>query len=257
MLNILLSGCYGKLSRAVINYTAASSSIRIIAGIDPSQGARSTALSFPVFQGTATVDGVKPDVMLDCSLPAALPALLEYAIGAELPLVLAATGYGEAEFAMIDTAARRIPVFHSGNMSLGIHILKKLAKQTACALGETFDIEITEAHHSQKRDAPSGTAYILAQAVNDGLCTPRELVTSRSERQTMRPKEEIGVHSIRGGTIVGEHTVLFAGFDEVIELTHKAYSKGIFAVGCVSACQFLHGKPAGRYGMDDLVSQCM
>jgi len=251
MLNILLSGCYGKLARAVIEYAETRGDVRILAGIDPSPVCKN--MPFPVFPEPGEVSGLRPDVIVDCSLPRALPALLEYAIREKLPLVIATTGYGDTENSLVDEAAKRIPVFQSGNMSLGVFLLKNLARQAAQALGESFDIEITEAHHNQKVDAPSGTAYILADAVNEGLNAPRAYAYERQSKRSPRPKEEIGIHSIRGGTMAGEHTVLFAGFDEVVELSHRAYSKGIFAAGCVAAARFLVDKPAGRYNMDDMI----
>jgi len=254
MLNILLSGCYGKLGRAVTEYCETRQDARVIAGIDHAVGR--APLPFPVFPSPAAVGGVRPDVVIDCSHPSLLPALLEFCIRESLPAVLATTGYGEGEYAMIEQAARRIPVFQSGNMSLGIFLLKQLARQAAAVLGEGFDIEIIEAHHNQKLDAPSGTAYILAGAVNEGLAAPRGYTYERQSRREARPKDEIGIHSVRGGTVPGEHTVLFAGFDEVVELTHRAYSKRIFAAGCLAAARWLADKPAGRYGMDDMVNPC-
>ena len=254
MLNILLSGCNGKLSRAVIEYCETRRDARIVAGIDPAQAR--APLPFPVFPSAAEVKDIKPDVVLDCSLPKVLPELLELALREKLPLVIATTGYGEGEHAMLDEAARRIPVFQSGNMSLGIFLLKQLAKQAATVLGEGFDIEIVETHHNQKVDAPSGTAYILAGAVNEGLATPRSFTYERHSQREARPGNEIGIHSVRGGTVPGEHTVIFAGFDEVVELTHRAYSKRIFAAGCLAAARWLADKPAGRYNMDDMVNPC-
>ena len=251
MLNILLNGCYGRLSHAVFEFCETRQDARIIAGIDhvPARA----PLPFPVFSGPDAVSGVCPDAVIDCSHPSLLPALLEFCLREKLPLVTATTGFGEGEYAMLDEAAKRIPVFQSGNMSLGILLLKQLARQAAQVLGESFDIEITEAHHNQKIDAPSGTAYILAEAVNEGLKTPHSYTYERQSKREARPENEIGIHSIRGGTITGEHTVLFAGFDETIELTHRAYSKRIFAAGCVAAARWLTAQPAGRYGMDDMV----
>ena len=251
MRNILLCGCCGKLSRAVIEYCETRQDVRIVAGIDPAAGR--VPLPFPVFPTPSAVEGARPDVVLDCSLPKALPGLLEFVLREKLPLVVATTGYGEGELALLDEAAKRIPVFQSGNMSLGIMLLKQLARQAAAALGDSFDIEIIEAHHNQKVDAPSGTAYILAGAVNEGLASPRAYAYERHSLRAPRPKSEIGIHSIRGGTQPGEHTVLFAGFDEVVELTHRAYSKRIFAAGCLAAARWLPDKPAGRYSMDDMV----
>ncbi|MCL2530669.1 MAG: 4-hydroxy-tetrahydrodipicolinate reductase [Oscillospiraceae bacterium] len=253
MLNILLSGCNGRLSRAVIDYAETRDDVQIVAGIDPCAPAKSVA--FPVFASPALVT-VQADVIVDCSLPCALPALLDYAVAKKIPAVIATTGYTAEELAVLDDAAKHIPVLQSGNMSLGIHLLKELARQAAQVLGEAFDIEIIEAHHNQKLDAPSGTAFILADAVNKGLDSPRELVHERESRREVRPREEIGMHAIRGGTITGEHTVLFAGFDEVVELTHKAHSKAIFAAGCISAARFMASKQPGRYTMNDIVNPC-
>ena len=219
------------------------------------ESAAGCAPTFPVFAAPGKVT-LRPDVIVDCSLPKALPALLDYAVREGLPVVVATTGFGPTEDTMLNRAARRVPVFQSGNMSLGIFLLKELARQAARVLGESFDIEIVEAHHNQKLDAPSGTAYILAEAVNEGLRTPRGYAYERHSKRDPRPKDEIGIHSVRGGTIVGEHTVLLAGFDETIELSHRAYSKGIFAAGCISAAWFLADKPAGRYNMDDMVNPC-
>jgi len=254
MLNILLSGCFGKLSRAVIEYAETRGDVRILAGIDPTKTCKT--LPFPVFAAPAEVRGLKPDVIIDCSLPKALPALLGYATAVQIPMVIATTGYGEEEFALIEKAAKQVAILQSGNMSLGIFLLKELARQAAQVLGESFDIEIIEAHHNQKIDAPSGTAYMLADAVNDGLSEPHAFAYERQSKTEPRKKNEIGMHAVRGGTITGEHTVLFAGFDEVIELTHRAYSKAIFAAGCISAARFMAGKPAGRYRMDDIVNPC-
>jgi len=255
MLNILLSGCNGRLSRAVIEYVETREDVRILAGIDPASTCKT--LPFPVFATPADVRGLKPDVIIDCSLPRALPALLDYAVHENIPTVIATTGYDDEDFARIDDAAKSVAVLQSGNMSLGIFLLKELARQAAQVLGENFDVEVIEAHHNQKVDAPSGTAIILANAVNDGLAEPHAFTHERHSKREPRPKNEIGIHAIRGGTITGEHTVLFAGFDEVIELTHRAHSKAIFAAGCISAARFMAGKPAGRYRMDDIVNPCV
>ena len=254
MLNVLLSGCYGKLCRAIIEYAETREDVRILAGIDPANECKS--LPFPVFASPGEVSGLRPDVIIDCSSPKALPALLDYAVREHLPVVTATTGFSDAELALLSDAAKRIAVFQSGNMSLGIFLLKELARQAAQTLGETFDIEIIEAHHNQKIDAPSGTAFMLADAVNAGLSAPRHYTHERESRREARPKNEIGMHALRGGTIVGDHTVVFAGFNEVIELTHRAHSKGIFAAGCISAARFLADKPPGRYNMDDMVNPC-
>ncbi|MDR1927733.1 MAG: 4-hydroxy-tetrahydrodipicolinate reductase [Oscillospiraceae bacterium] len=256
MLNLALSGCCGKLCRAVAEYIQTQADIRVFCGIDPGHTLPGVTFPFPVFPSFAAVQGAKPEVILDCSHPKALPGLLEYALREHIPAVVATTGYGETEFQLLDQAAKHIPVFYSANMSLGIQLLKELAQKAARVLGESFDIEIVEAHHNQKIDAPSGTAYLLADAVNKALAAPRDYEFNRQAKREVRKKSEIGFHAIRGGTIVGEHSVIFAGFDEVITLTHSAGSKRLFAAGCVAAVRFVLDKPAGRYGMEDLVQLC-
>ncbi|MDR1465199.1 MAG: 4-hydroxy-tetrahydrodipicolinate reductase [Oscillospiraceae bacterium] len=254
MLNLLLSGCYGRLCAAVTDYIAGLDDVRVAAGLDPGQPQGMAALPFPVFASPDQIpDELALDAVLDCSHPSALSGLLSFALRRGLPCVIATTGYGEREDALLDGAKARLPLFCSRNMSLGVNLLKELTRRAARALGGCFDIEILEAHHNRKIDAPSGTALILAEAANQGLDEPRSFVYQRQERREARPKQEIGIHSIRGGTIVGEHSVIFAGFDEVITLSHSASSRRAFAAGCVSAVRFLRDKPPGLYGMDDLI----
>jgi 4-hydroxy-tetrahydrodipicolinate reductase len=184
-----------------------------------------------------------------------LTALLEYGLSSGVPLVLATTGYGSGQIREIRDASRDIPVFFSFNMSLGINLLVKLSKIAADVLGGQFDIEIIEKHHNQKIDAPSGTALMLADAVSGTSRGGLTNVFDRHSERKKREKNEIGIHSVRGGTIVGEHSVLFAGLDEVITLSHAAASKNVFAVGAVNAAMFMVGKPAGLYDMESLLAE--
>ncbi|MDR3313052.1 MAG: 4-hydroxy-tetrahydrodipicolinate reductase [Oscillospiraceae bacterium] len=254
MLTIFLSGCYGKLCHAVTECADTQEDLRITGGIDQATG--KGALPFPVYPSPAAVQGGKPDVIIDCSHPSILPGLLEYALRERVPLVIATTGYGATEHSLLAEAAKRIPVFYGRNMSLGVSLLKELAKSAARVLGSGFDVEIVEAHHNQKIDAPSGTALLLAEAVNEVLDEPYAFAYERQSRSEPRRHSEIGIHSIRGGSIVGDHSVIFAGFDEVITLQHSAGSKRLFAAGCVSAARFIVRQEPGCYGMDDLVRIC-
>ena len=170
-----------------------------------------------------------------------------------VPLVIGTTGYSDEEKSQITAASAQIPIFFTFNMSLGINLLAELARKAAQVLGGQFDIEIVEKHHNRKKDAPSGTAIMLAEAINSELGNSKRYVYDRHSVRKPRDKEEIGMHSIRGGTIVGEHDIIFAGHDEVITLSHQAQSREVFAVGAVNAAVFLAGKPAGMYAMGDLI----
>jgi len=192
------------------------------------------------------------DVIIDCSHGAAVPALVEKA---QIPLVICTTGLSGDTLMKISEAAKRVPIFLSANMSLGVNLIAKLAAQSAVALdGAGFDIEIIEAHHNQKLDSPSGTALLLANSINDAMGGKFEYVYDRSGRLEKRGKNELGISAIRGGSIVGEHTIILAGAGEVIEITHRALSRVIFARGAIAAAEFLKDKPAGLYTMDDLLS---
>ena len=195
----------------------------------------------------------KPDVIIDYSNPASLAMLLEYGLVNNVALVLATTGYSEEQIAQIKKASEQIPIFFTFNMSLGINLLVELAKKAASILGDQFDIEIVEKHHNQKIDAPSGTAIMIANAINETRNQQYHYVYDRHARRMKREKNEIGMHAIRGGTIVGEHDVIFAGHDEVITLSHSAASKTVFAEGSVNAAVYLKGKAPGLYDMKELV----
>ena len=247
-MDILLCGAGGRMGAAVVA-AATGAGHRIAAGIDPNPAATSP---FPVF-ATPEECTVQADVMIDFSHHSALPALLEFAEERHLPAVICTTGHTEEELARLTRAAERIPVFYSRNMSLGINLLMALCRRAAAALGTDFDVEIVEKHHRNKLDAPSGTALMLADAVASADEEPHPLTFDRTARRAVRPSGEIGISSVRGGSIVGEHEVIFAGKDEVITLSHAAMSREVFATGALRAAAFLVGKSAGRYDMDDLI----
>lgn len=249
MVNLLLCGCCGKMGHVIQEAVAAREDCRIVAGVDL---AKDDSLSFPVY---SSIDQVQEtaDALIDFSHPSTLDSLLGYMEKTGTAAVLATTGYSEEQIEKIKRMAESVPIFFSFNMSLGINLLVELAKKATCILGESFDIEIVEAHHNQKIDAPSGTAVMLANAVKDALAEDYELVYDRHDRRQKREKKEIGIHSLRGGTIVGEHSVVFAGRDEIVTLSHSARSKEIFACGSVRAALYMVGKPAGLYSMSDLM----
>ena len=249
MTNIVISGANGKMGRNIFNCADAREECTVVAGIDlyTKQYA-----DFPIVEAPAQLP-VKPDVIIDFSNPSCLDGLLDYCKSTGTPLVIGSTGYSDEQTAMIKAAAQQIPVFFTFNMSLGINLLVTLAKKAASVLGDQFDIEIVEKHHNQKIDAPSGTAIMLANAINETLDNSKHYVYDRHSRRQKREKSEIGMHAIRGGTIVGEHDVIFAGNDEVITLSHSAASKMVFAEGAVNAAVFLKDKPAGLYDMSGLV----
>ena len=247
---ILISGASGKMGHAVAAAIAGREDCTVSAGVDLNT---KQYAEFPIFDSFAAVQD-KPDVVIDFSNPAVLEDLLEYCLTNGIPAVLATTGYNEEQLAKIRKAAESIPVFFSFNMSLGINLLVQLAKKATAILGGQFDIEIVEKHHNQKLDAPSGTALMLADAINDSLNNEYHYVYDRHSKRAKREKTEIGMHAIRGGTIVGEHDIIFAGHDEVITLSHSAASKEVFAVGAVNAAVFLADQKPGMYDMSAMLS---
>lgn len=249
-INILISGASGKMGHAVASAIADRDDCIVSAGVDLKT---ETYGEFAIYADFADLPE-KPDVIIDFSNPAALDSLLNYCLVNGVPCVLATTGYSEEQIARIRKAAESIPVFFSFNMSLGINLLVQLAKKAVSILGSQFDIEIVEKHHNQKIDAPSGTALMLADAINSSLDNQYHYVYDRHSKRQKREKTEIGLHAIRGGTIVGEHDIIFAGHDEVITLSHSAASKEVFAVGAVNAAVFLKNQKAGMYDMSALMS---
>ena len=251
MVNILLTGCNGRMGKAVAESVSNNQNCSIVAGIDVN--ATHQSYDFPTFISTDDFSG-KCDVIVDFSHHTATEGLLNYAKANDLPIVIATTGHTPEETAAINDAAKYIPVFYSRNMSLGINLLIALATKVAASLGTSFDIEIIEKHHNQKLDAPSGTALMIADALKDVRSCETEYVYDRHTLHQKRKAEEIGIHAIRGGTIVGEHDVLFAGKDETITLSHSASSRNVFAEGAVRAAEFIVGKKAGMYNMNDVVN---
>ncbi|MBE6564911.1 MAG: 4-hydroxy-tetrahydrodipicolinate reductase [Ruminococcaceae bacterium] len=252
MLNILLSGALGRMGRAVAETVAAKDGMCICAGVDINSSAKG-AYDFPIYEKLSDFSG-KADVIIDFSHHSSCDGLCAYAKEHKIPLVISTTGHTEEELAVMRETAKSVPVFYSRNMSLGINLLIHLAKKAAETLGDTFDIEIIEKHHNRKLDAPSGTALMIADALQSSLPYEAEYVYDRHSVRRERSKTEIGIHAIRGGTIVGEHDVLFAGKDETITLSHAAASREVFAQGAIKAAAFVVGKPAALYNMDDIIN---
>ncbi len=251
MLKIALSGCNGRMGRVITDICSKKENMKIVAGFD----VNAVKLSdFPVYADPFEFSGAA-DVVIDFSNPASTTHLLEYCIQNRTPVVICTTGHSPEQLAQIGVAAGKIPVFRSGNMSIGINLMLDLLKKCASVLGDGYDVEIVEAHHNQKLDAPSGTALMLADAVSSALPYDAQYEYDRHERREKRPPHEIGIHSIRGGTIVGEHSVMFCGRDEVIEIKHSAHSREVFAVGAVDAAAFLAAQTApGLYDMSHVIA---
>lgn len=249
MTKIIMNGCNGRMGQVITRLVADDNDCQIVAGFDINDSTQNT---YPVFTNPDDFTG-EADVVIDFSHPSALTGVLSYCKKRKLPVILATTGYTEEQKAEFKAASNEIPVFFSANMSLGINLLIDLAKKATKLLEGNFDIEIVERHHNQKIDAPSGTALAIADAIDETLSYPAEYVYDRHSVRRKRKNTEIGIHSVRGGTIVGDHDVIFAGTDEVIELKHSAHSKEVFAVGAVKAAKFIATKPAGMYSMKDII----
>lgn len=236
------------MGHVIRNIVAADNECEIVAGVD----INTESTDFPIY---SEIDSVKEsaDVIIDFSNPALLNSLLEYSAAKKIPVVIATTGFDDDQKKQIENAATENGVFFTYNMSLGINLLATLAKKAVDVLGNDFDIEIIEKHHNQKIDAPSGTALMLADAICEEIDKPMKYEYDRHSKREKRSKNEIGMHAVRGGTIVGEHEIIFAGRDEIITLSHSARSKEIFAVGAVNAAKYMVGKGAGLYTMKDLI----
>lgn len=251
MTRIIMCGCNGKMGRVISQLVKEDENATIVAGVDISGEQLD---SYPVFTKIAECD-VEADAVIDFSAPVALDDILSVGVTKNLPLVLCTTGYNEEQLAKIEEASKKVAVLRSANMSLGINLLLGLVQAAAKVLSEAdFDIELIEKHHNQKVDAPSGTALALADAINEALHNEYQYRYDRSKERVKREPKEIGISAVRGGTIVGEHEVIFAGTDEVIEFKHTAYSKAIFGKGAVSAAKYLVGKEAGMYSMKDVIN---
>lgn len=250
MTSIILCGCGGRMGKTITAY--AKNEYDIVAGVDINASELSAACSFPVYENISDFPG-KADVIIDFSHHSALPALVSYAKKTHTPLVIATTGHTEEELKLMRDAATEVAVFSSGNFSIGINLIIDLAAQAAKTLGVDFDVEIIEKHHNQKLDAPSGTALMIANSIAD-VREESEYVYDRHTERKVRETKEIGIHSVRGGTIVGEHEVIFAGTNEVVTISHSAASREIFATGALRAAAYLAKKETGSYNMSDLIS---
>lgn len=250
MTKIILNGCNGKMGQVITRLAAEDTECEITAGFDINDNIENT---YPVYTNPMDFTG-EADVVIDFSHPSSLTGILNFCKSKKLPVIICTTGLSSEQKAEFTEASKEIPVFFSANMSLGINLLIALAKKATSILEGNFDIEIVERHHNQKIDAPSGTALAIADAIDETLSYPAEYVYDRHSVRRKRKKTEIGLHAVRGGTIVGDHEIIFAGNDEVIELKHSAHSKEVFAVGAIKAAKFITGKSAGMYSMSDLMS---
>lgn len=250
MTDIILCGANGRMGKFITEAVSKRDDIRIVAGVDLNT---ESAAGFPVFATISEVL-VPADVIVDFSNPALLDSILDYVKEKNIPAVLATTGYSAEATAKIKKAAELSPIFFTFNMSLGVNLLVSLSKKAAEVLGDNFDVEIVEKHHNQKLDAPSGTAVMLANAINEVYGNEMTYEFDRHSKREKRPQKQIGIHSIRGGNIVGEHDVIFAGHDEVITLSHHASSREVFALGAVKAALFMKGKAPGLYDMNDVIT---
>lgn len=249
MIKIIIHGCGGKMGNVVASIVENDPHCEIVAGID----ARPITASFPTYTDCSECMETA-DVIIDFSTADAVPSLLEFSANKKIPVVVCTTGLSDECIGKLNSISKNVAVLKSANMSLGVNLLLDLVQRAAEKLFDAgFDIEILEKHHNQKIDAPSGTALAIADAINHALDYKMDYVYDRSHTRTKRERNEIGMHAVRGGTIVGEHDVIFAGRDEIVTLNHTAMSKEIFAVGAVKAAKFLAGKPAGFYSMRDVI----
>jgi 4-hydroxy-tetrahydrodipicolinate reductase len=249
LIKVLLCGSNGKMGQVLTALIGEDSNMNVVAGIDKNV---SDIYDYPVFSHFSDCN-VKADVIIDFSHHSMVSDLIDYCVRTKTPAVICTTGLDETIVKKIDDASKAVSLFRSGNMSLGVNLIMDLARKAAKVLKDDFDIEIIEKHHNRKVDAPSGTAYMIAKTINDELEDSKEFSYGRYGRSTKRQKSEIGIHAIRGGTIVGEHTVIYAGSDEIIEIKHSAMSRKVFAAGAVKAAKFLITKENGLYNMDDIL----
>ena len=250
MIKVIMHGCNGKMGQVISGIVAADPAVEMVAGIDKVDNKTN---AYPVFTDIKECN-VEADVIVDFSAAPAVDALLEYCVEKNVPCVLCTTGLSQEQLAKVAEASKKVAILKSANMSLGINLLLKMLKEAAGVLAPAgFDIEVVEKHHNQKVDAPSGTALALADSINEEFDNSYEYVYDRSSKREKRSAKEIGISAVRGGSIVGEHDVIFAGTDEVITFSHTAYSKAVFAKGAVQAAKFLAGKEPGMYDMSYVV----
>lgn len=251
MTKVIMHGCNGKMGQTITRIIETDDSVEIVAGVDISQHIQNT---YPVFASIAECN-VEADVVIDFAAPVCMDGLLDYCEDKKIPAVICTTGLSSEQLSHIQETSKKVAILKSANMSMGINLLQKVLKDVSQTLADAgFDIEIVEKHHNLKKDAPSGTALALGDSINEALSEKYEYVYDRSGRSIQRPKKEIGYSAVRGGTIVGDHDVIFAGEDEVITLSHRAYSKAVFGNGAVQAAKFLKGKKPGMYDMSDVIN---
>lgn len=252
MTKVIMHGCNGRMGQVICGLIAEDSEIEVVAGVDVSNHLKN---SFPVFDNIKKCD-VDADVIIDFASAKAVDDLLAYCEEKQIPCVLCTTGLSEEQLEKVKKTSEKTAILKSANMSLGINLLLKMLKEATHVLANAgYDIEIVEKHHNQKLDAPSGTALALADSINEELNNEYEYVYDRSQVRKKRDKKEIGLSAVRGGTIVGDHDVIFAGTDEVITFSHMAYSRAVFGKGAIQAAKFLAGKPAGMYNMSHVIEQ--
>lgn len=250
MVKVIMHGCNGKMGQVITKLIEEEETVEIVAGVDVSDHIQN---SYPVYKDLASCDA-EADVVIDFASAKAVDGLLDFCAERQIPCVLCTTGLSKEQLAHVEEASQKVAVLRSANMSVGVNLLMKLLKEASPILADAgFDIEIVEKHHNLKVDAPSGTAIALADSINDAFEEKYEYVYDRSARREKRPEKEIGISAVRGGTIVGDHDVIFAGADEVITFSHRAYSRAVFGKGAVQAAKYLAGKPAGLYNMSDVI----
>ncbi len=251
MVRMIMHGCNGRMGHVIVDLCKEDPDIEVVAGVD---AFGENNYDFPVFKSLSECDA-KADVIVDFSNASAVPGLLDYCVSRNMPVVLCSTGLSGEQLDKVKEASAKVAVLKSANMSVGVNALIKVLREVSPLFAAAgFDIEIVEKHHNQKLDAPSGTAIALADSINESLDNEYEYVNDRSTRREKRPVKEIGISAVRGGTIVGDHDVIFAGHDEVVTLSHRAYSRAIFGKGAIQAAKFLAGKSAGMYDMSDVLA---
>ena len=250
MVKMIMHGCNGRMGHVIVDLCKEDQEIQVVAGVD---AFGENTYDFPVFKSLSECN-VDADVIVDFSNASAVDGLLDYCVAKAIPVVLCSTGLSAEQLDKVKEASAKVAVLKSANMSVGVNVLIKVLKEVSPLFAAAgFDIEIVEKHHNQKLDAPSGTAIALADSINESLNNEYEYVNDRSTRREKRPVKEIGISAVRGGTIVGDHDVIFAGHDEVVTLSHRAYSRAIFGKGAIQAAKFLAGKSAGMYDMSDVL----
>ena len=250
MVNIIMNGCNGRMGQMISGIVAEDSNAKIVAGIDIVGGQKN---DYPVFTSIDDCD-VEADVVIDFGAAAAVDHLLDWCVANQVGCVECTTGLSEEQLVHLEECAKKVAILKSANMSLGINVLMKLVAEAANVFADAgFDIEIVEKHHKMKLDAPSGTALALADSINEARDNEYEYIYDRSQRRQKRDSKELGISAVRGGTIVGDHDVIFAGQDEVITFSHQAFSRAVFGKGAVQAAKYLKGKGPGHYTMSDVI----